>query len=136
MFLVPMAVAETSKDQAASALANAEEAVSSAYQAVSKAEESGANVSSLLVQLNEAGELLSRAQVAYNSGDFVSVLNFSAQSQEKLNGFVVEANALKASAVNARYWDFTVNVVGSITGSVAVVCCSFVVWVLLKRRYR
>jgi hypothetical protein len=138
-FFTPITLAEVSKDRAASAyqaVSKAEENVTSAYQAVSKAEESGANVSGLLIRLNEAGWFLSRAQIAYKYGNFDSALKFANQSQEELNGFVVEANVLKARAVNARYWDFTVNVVGSITGSVAVACCSVVVWVLLKRRYR
>lgn len=134
-FFVFETFAETSKDVAASALANAEGSVVSGYQAVSKAEESGANVSSLLVRLNEAGELLARAQLAYKSGDFDSAISFAGQSQVKLNGFVVEANALKESAIQVHYWDFMVNVVGSIVGSVAVVCGSVVVWFLLKRRY-
>ena len=54
-FVTPIAVAEVSKDQAASALAGAETAVTSSYQAVYMAENVGANVSSLLVQLNDAG---------------------------------------------------------------------------------
>lgn len=60
-------------------------------------------------------------------GDFDSTLTFATQSQEKLNGFVVEANTLKEKAIQANYWDFMVNVVGSIIGSVAVVCGSVAV---------
>ncbi len=136
-FFVPMALAEASEDQAvsASALASAEESVSSAYQAVSKAEAAGANVSSLLVRLNDAGWLLSRAQMAYKSGDFNSSQQFAAQSQEELNGFVADANALKETAIQERYFDFMVNVVGSIVGAIGVVCASFFVWFLLKRKY-
>jgi hypothetical protein len=134
-FFVSVTKATVSESEAASALANAEEMVSSAYQAVSKAEESGANVSSLLVRLNEAGWFLARAQVAYNSGDFDSAQKFAAQSQDKLNGFVADANALKETAIKDCYLDFLVNVVGSVIGAISVVCVSFFLWFLLKRRY-
>lgn len=273
-FLVPMAIAPTGEGQAASALVVAENMVVLGYQAVSEAADSGANVSSLLVQLNEAGWLLACARIAYKSGDFDSALDFAAQSQDKLkssdytyvyvrvtgtgnarillrfflddgtgfdvvswgspaalnatafdlspfagrtlttvcvalmssdgtpsninitqialtnqalpssvplsgwqkdpqytnasyvltstpsslyvqldatntnskvtifnpntpklNGIVVEANALKESAIQVHYLDFMINVVGSIVGSVAVVCGGVVVWVLLKRKY-
>ena len=137
-FFVSMALAGTGNNvqgQAASALAAAEQSVNSAYQAVFNAEESGANVSSLLVRLNEAGWLLSRAQLAYNSENFSSSQQLANQSQEELNGFVADANALKETAMRERYLDFMVNVVGSTVGAVGVVCASFFVWFLLKRKY-
>jgi len=132
---MPMALAEVSQDQAASALANAEQAVTSSYQAVLKAEDSGANVSSLLVRLNEAGWFLARAHLAYDSGDFDSTLGFATQSQDKLNDFVAEANALRETAIQEYYMDFIVNIVGSILGAIGVVCVGFVVWFFLKRKY-
>jgi hypothetical protein len=52
-----------------------------------------------------------------------------------LDGFVAEADALKESATKASYWGFMVNVLGSIIGTVVVVCGGLVVWVLLKRRH-
>jgi hypothetical protein len=134
-FLVAMAVAQTSEAQAASALVTSENAVVSAYQAVSKAEESGANVSSLLVRLNEAGWFLSRGRIAYESRDFDSAFEFATQSQEKLNGLVADADALSETAFYEHYLDFLVNVVGSVIGTVAVVCVSFFAWFLLKRKY-
>jgi hypothetical protein len=135
-FFVPIALADVSEDRAASALVTAEESVVSAYQAVSKAEESGANVSILLIRLNEAGWFLARAQMEYKSGDFNSTLEFAAQSQEKLNGFVADADALRETAIRERYSDFTVNVFGSIIGAIGVVCASFLVWFFLKRKHK
>jgi hypothetical protein len=134
-FFVSAALAEVSKDEAASALANAEGAVTSSYQAVLKAEESGANVSSLLVRLNEAGALLARAHMAYNSGDLDSALKFATQCQEKLTRFVADADVLREAAIRDRYMDFMVNVVGSIIGAISAVCVGFIVWSFLKRKY-
>lgn len=135
-FYVSKALAKTSEDQAASALANVEESVVSACQAVSKAEDSGANVSSLLIRLNEAGGLLDRAQIAYKSGDFDSALKFATESQERLNGFIVDADAAREAAMRDGYIDFLVNVAGSIIGAVGVVCVGFIVWFFSKRKYK
>jgi predicted permease len=134
-FLLTESVAETGEAQTASALANAEKSMAAAYEAASKAAESGANVSSLLVRLNESGWFLDRAQLAYKSGDFDSTVKFATQSQEELNGFAADANALKEAAIQESYSDFLIDVVGPIVGAIGVVCVSFFVWFLMKREY-
>lgn len=48
-----------------SSIAAAEERIVVCYRAVADADEAGANTSALLAALNEAGELLSRANLAY-----------------------------------------------------------------------
>lgn len=120
---------------ARSAIAAAEERIVVCYQAVADADKAGANTTSLLAVLNEAGENLSRAHLAYETGDFDSALNFTLLSQETLNGFSDEANNLRETAIQQQYSDFMVNIVGSIVGTAVVICCSFVVWFFLKRRY-
>ena len=132
--LAPAALADANKDQAASALASAQDSVASAYQAVSRAEEARANVSSLLIRLNEAGLFLARAQLAYQSGNYNSTMEFAAQSQQKLNGFLADVDSLREAAIQEHYVDFMINVVGSTIGSMIVVCLSFLVWSFLKRR--
>ena len=120
---------------AGAAIAVAEDRIVVCYRAVADADEAGANVTDLLLTINEAGDLLSRAKLAYKMGDFDSAVDFAVQNQEKLDGFVVKADALKETAVQKGYWDFMVNVVGSMVGAVVVVCGGFVVWFLLKRKY-
>ncbi len=66
-FVAPIALAEVGQDSAASALADAESAVGSSYQAVLEAGDAGADVTSLLSQLNYAADLLAQAQIALNS---------------------------------------------------------------------
>ena len=134
-FFVSVTVAESGEGEAASALVSAEGAVVSAYQAVLEADEAGANVSGLLVRLNEAGEFLTHARMAYRVEDFDSALDFAVQSRERLNGFVVEADALRGAAMQEHYWDFMVNVAGPIVGAIGVVCGGIVVWFFLKREY-
>jgi hypothetical protein len=126
---------EVSQSQASSALAESGAAMISAYQAVSNASAAGANVSALLVRLNEAGDLLTRAHAAYARGDFDSALELANLCHERLVGFVTDANMLMEIAVRDRYSDFLVNVVGSILGSVGVVCGGFFVWFYLDRKY-
>lgn len=124
-----------SESDAKSAIVAAEEKIVVCYQAVAEADKAGANVTALLAVMNEAGWLLSKAKLAYQTGDFESATNFASLSQERLSGFVEEADGLRGTALQQRYWDFMVNVVGSTMGTVAVIGGSFVVWRLLKRRY-
>lgn len=133
-FFASVTIAESNEDEATSALVSAEGAVVSAYQAVLEAEGTGANVSGLLVRLNEAGEFLTRARMAYRMEDFDSALDFAVQSQQKLNGFAVEADALRGAAMQEHYLDFMVNVVGSVVGAVAVVCVGFVSWLFFEEK--
>lgn len=123
------------ESEAVSALATAEAAMFSAYEAVAKADEVGANVSGLLVRLNEAGELLTRARLAYKLGNFDSALDLSVLCEERLSGFVAEADALRGTAIQERYLVFLVNVVGSILGTVAVIFGGFITWSYLNRKY-
>jgi len=132
---VSIVLAQTSEAEAASALATSENAVFSAYQAVLKAEEAGANISSLLVPLNEAGWFLNHAQIAFKSGDFDSALEYATQCQEELNGFATDADVLKENAIYEHYMDFFVNVAGPIVEAVSVVCVSLIIWFFLKREY-
>jgi len=118
-----------------SSIAATEENIVVCYRAIADADEAGATTTALLAALNEAGELLSRADLAYKMGDFDSALDFANQSQERLNGFVAQAVVLRETAVQQRYWDFMVYVVGSIVGTVVVVVGGFAVWFFLKRRY-
>jgi len=126
---------ESDQSEAVSALATAEVAVVSAYEAVLKADEVGANVSGLLVRLNEAGELLTRAHLAYSLGDYDSALDLAVLCEERLGGFVAEADALRGAAIQDHYFDFLVNVVGSILGTIAVIFGGFVAWSYLNRKY-
>ena len=88
----------------------------------------------LLRVLDDAENLLSKAKLAYNNSDFNSAFNFAVQSQDKLKGFVGEAEGLRESAVQANYEDFMFHVVGSGVGAVAVLVGGYIVWVILKRR--
>ncbi len=117
---------------AAATIASAEEKIIACYQAISEAQDAGANTTALLVILNEAGALLSHAHFAYSAGDFDSAVDFSVQSQQRLDNFVAEANFLKENALQQHHWDFMINVLGSIIATAIVLCGSVALWFLLK----
>lgn len=137
VFFVGVFVSPVWADQAgaAAAISSAKNTVVGCYGAVEEAEAAGANVTVLVATLNEAGSLLSQAELAYAANDFDAAVNFAVQSQSVLNGFVGEANVLRETAVQQQNQDFLVNVVGSIVGSIAVVVVGGLVWLLLKRKY-
>jgi cobalamin biosynthesis Mg chelatase CobN len=133
-FLIVQPLAQAEQTDAASAIASAEQRIVTCYQAAMDTEAAGANISSLTPVLNDAGALLSRAELAYSMNDSDLARDLAVQSQAKLGGFLSEANSLETSAVQQRHWDFWVYMFGSIVGALAVVICAVAVWVFLKRR--
>ncbi len=105
------------------------------YRAVADAEKAGANVSSLLITLNEAGDLLSRADLALAEHDYETAFANASKAQQLLSGFADEASALKDDAAERGHSDFLIYFVGSIVGTAIVVLASFLVWRVVKRKY-
>lgn len=112
----------------------AENKILEGYSAALEAEKAGANVSELLITLNEAGWLLSRAKLAYNYSDYDLAVEFANQSITVLEGFIERADALREDAVQAGFFDFALNFVGSAVGGVAVVIGGYAIWFYSKRR--
>jgi hypothetical protein len=128
-------LAQADQTDAAKAIASAKEQILTCYQAAKEAEEAGANITALVVVLNDAGTLLSRAEFAYSISDFDAARGLAVQCQNTLGDFVPEANTLKETATQQRNQDFLINVVGSIIGTFAVLSAGIAAWILLKRKY-
>jgi len=120
---------------ATAAISSAKNTIVDCYSAAKEAEAAGANITVLVGALNEAGSLLSQAESAYASSDFDAALNLAIQSQNRLNNFIGEANALKETAAQQQNQDFLINVVGSIIGTFAVIVAGFTAWLFLKKKY-
>jgi len=120
---------------ARSAIVEADQTVKDCYLAVAAADKAGGNVSGMLSVLQDAGMLLSRADLALEKGDFDSAYNLAVQSKASLDGFIVEANSVKDAAEHSGFVDFMINIVGSSVGTVGVVVGGFAVWFWLNRRY-
>jgi len=131
-FPYAFAVTET---EARLAIESAQGKIVECYNAVVDVEKAGGNITDLLSRLDDAGGLLSKATLAYSYGEFDEAHDFAVQSEEGLEGFVDEANALKETAKQEKYWDFVITVIAPIVGAELVVCGSFAVWFLLKRKY-
>jgi len=124
----------SSEADARAAVAQASQRVSACYSVAADAAKAGANVSGLLVALDEAGGLLSGAELALAKGEFDSASTLAHLCEEKLVGFEDATVGFRDSAVRAGFLDFAFGVVGSAVGSVVVVVVSVVVWFYLKRR--
>jgi len=122
-------------DVAASAISRAEGVVVSAYEAVLEAEQAGAGVSGLLVRLDEAGELLAEAQVAFRLGDFDEAVVSADLCSEIGEGVKGEADELGVEARESRVMGIWLTLTGSLVGVDAVVLGSFWGWRVFKRRY-
>lgn len=125
----------SAQGDAAAAISSAKSTILSCYQAAKNAETAGANITALTVTLNEAGSLLSQAELAYSTGDFGAATSLAVQSQNKLSNFVGKANSLRETAVQRESRDFLVNVVGSVAGAFVVVGVGVGTWVFLKKRF-
>ncbi len=122
-------------EAAAGTIASAKQQFVVCYDALKLAQSAGANITSLTSVLNEAGDMLSRSELAYSQGDFGGAQNWASQSIQRISGVVSEANSLTVAASEQESFDFWVYLVGSIVGTVVVVVAGFVVWLVVKRRY-
>jgi hypothetical protein len=120
---------------AAAAISSAKSTILNCYHAAKDAEAAGANITALTATLNQAGSLLSQAELAYSANDYDAALSLATQSQDTLSNFVAEANTLKETATQRQNQDFLVNVVGSIAGTFAVIAAGVAAWLYLKRKY-
>lgn len=134
-FFVSLSSAEVGEDEASLALSNAEEAVFSAFQTVLKAEEAGANVSGLLVQLNDAGKLLVEAHAAYRVGDVDEVARSASLCSEIAGNVKSQADDLWVKSYGSSVMGLWLVFAGSMVGVVVVGLGSFWSWRIFKRRY-
>ncbi len=109
--------------------------VSSAYDVVLKAESAGANVTNLIMKLNEAASYLSTAKNLLRNEDPDGVAELTYSSIEIAESVKVEATSLKASALADR--DFA-NKISLIISTVVVsifLVFMFSLWQVFKRFY-
>ncbi len=122
-------------DDVSSKVSAAESAVVSAFSGVLDAEKAGANVTGLLVQLDDAAGLLAQAEMAFRKGD-VNLTAVKADGALAGAGAVQsEASVAKDNALVAGQNALGLTVGFSLVGSVAFVLVLFFVWGWLRRRY-
>lgn len=133
--LVVPNVFAVSSDDAQVAISRAESKMSLVYKSVLETENAGANVSSLLVKLNNGSALLSKAQVQYRIGNFSEAISFANQCYDSLNGIETEANDLRDTAAVLRKQGMLISAVGSVFAISAVLYGSIFGWRFFKKKY-
>jgi hypothetical protein len=133
LFTLPSVVGQTS--QADSKLQVANSAVNQAFSDVLAAEKDGANVTSLVNQLNGAADLLVQAEMNYRNGDFATAAN-------NADGAVLVAQQVSSLAQNEQVVaqalarsTFSYAVAFSVGASVYFVFLLVIVWSRVKRNY-
>lgn len=118
-----------------SSISEAEQSMAEAYEAVLDAERVGANVSSLLVRLNDGAGLLSEAHMAFEVGDFEEAVRFAELSSEvawevggEAEWLEVEANTVGVS--RSRWF-----ILASFLGVSFVIVANLLGYEYFKRRY-
>ena len=132
IFSVPGAC---NQEVAASSISEAEWSMAQAYEAVLDAERLDADVSGLLVQLNNAAELLFEARMAFDVGDFDEAAGYAKSTSEVGCEVLDEAELLEIEAANARVqssWGFLI--ISVLGVSIAIVAC-VIGYRFFKRHY-
>jgi len=122
-------------DDAAASVADADTAVRQAFNATLDAERAGANVSGLLVRLNDAGAVLDEAEVALSNGNLSDAAGKAGTCISMSQSVLSDAGVLRASALDGArmmFWTYLAFSVMSIGVFVVVLA---VVWRRFKRRY-
>jgi hypothetical protein len=122
-------------DDAAASVAVADVAVRRAFDAALDAERAGANVSGLLVRLNDAGAVLGEAEVAVKNGNLSDAADKANTCISIAQSVLSDAGVLRASALDgARTWFWTY-LAFSVVGIGVFVVVLAVVWRRFKRGY-
>jgi len=133
--LMPLVSASINQEVAGSTISEAEQSMAQAYEAVLDAERVGADISGLLVGLNDAAALLSQARMAFDVGDFEEATRFAESTSEIGYDVVDEAELLEIEANNAQVYRSWWFLVISTLGVSVVIVASLLGYKYFKRHY-
>jgi len=122
-------------DDASESVGNADAAVRLAFNATLDAERAGANVSGLIVRLNEAGEALTEAEIALGNGNSSEASSKAGQCVEIADGVKSDAEVLRASALDEAQTEFWTYLVFSVVGVAVFVVALALVWRRFKHSH-
>ena len=121
--------------EAGEAITQAELDLNVTYVQVAKADGAGADISGLLNALNSAGTYLSRANAAFNIGDYEGAKVLAMECSNTVAGVASEAANLGSYAQGVHDNMTFLAVFVAVFGVVFVIVFGFVGWRLLRRRY-
>jgi len=131
---VPICLAANSSE-AENALARAESDLGYAFAVVAEANGAGANITELLMKLDEAGVLLSEGYVANRAGDYDFAIFMATESSNVIEGVAGDAEYLKSFAERAQGESLLLTAVASIIGLILIVVLGLMGWNFLKKSY-
>lgn len=131
-YKLPLAKAN---DEVSSKIDDADNMLQTAFAGVLQAESSGANVTGLMVKLDEAGQFLTEARVLYSQGNLSEADTNADECFNAANVTVEEAASLKSLALADGQTSFWHALVFSSAASVAFVVASFLIWRQFKHVY-
>ena len=126
---------EASQSVAEANVAEANATVCRAFNATLEAERAGANVSGLILRLNEAGTVLGEAEIALGNGNSTEASSEAGQCVGLAESVRGDADALRASALGEGRTVFWVYLVFSCVGIAVFVVVLVLVWRRFKRGY-
>lgn len=123
----------STSEEASSKIASADDALKLAFKRALEAEGAGTNVSSLMSDLDEAGEFLAEAEMAYRNGNLTGAAGLADRCSALAGTVSVEALALKDSALADSQRAFQSTIIFSIGGTFAFVAVLVLSWFWFKR---
>lgn len=114
----------------------AENKVSSAFQTLRLAEIEGADISLLVLKLNNAIDLLSLAKIQYSNGDTKSSSENALMSIEECNAIEIEAQAARISAIEDAELKIEQNYYASRIAILIVFFSLLIMWRIIKDYYK
>lgn len=122
-------------DEASGRFPAANDSLQYAFKVVSDAEAAGGNVSSLMVELNEAGQYLAGAEMAYKNGNTSEATSLANACVIKAEAVASEASTLRDSASATSSGALFDNTLFSVVGAIMVLFLLFFGWILFKDYY-
>ncbi len=120
------------QSDAKSEIALAKDELSDCYETVKSVEAKGGNITGLVAILNNAGRLLTQAELAYLAENYSSAVTFARQSKVQLSGFDVKASLVKNDALYNGNLGFYTDALLVVAGFV-IFCVGIAVWFILGR---
>jgi len=122
-------------DEASTSVGDADVAVRQAFNATLDAERAGANVSGLILRLNEAGRILTEAEIALGNGNSSEAASKAVQCIGIAESVKSDADVLKASALDGARTVFWMSLTFSVVGIAVFVVVLMLVWRWFKGGY-
>jgi len=122
-------------NEGSTSIQQAYDAISSAFEVVLKSESTGANVTNLIIKLNEAAGYLSDAKVLLINGGSGDIDELTKRSVEIASEVKNEAQVLQSSTLVDRDYIFKISVIESLVGIPAFLLCMIFFWRWFKSYY-